>query len=251
MMRHIARNILVTLLVATVVQVTVAGAATRPGAPRKAAQPQLTYTPLGETVFDCGTYKGNESEIKGMQLLHSANQKRIAQKTKTITTGLDYVFDNVWVIEDDGTLTLSGTNAFDSGAVTHKYTNNGGGVYNIAVDAFTYDATLGSLVATGDDGAVLVTLPFAFPYAGTTYTQMYVSGNGAVSFGAPINPNGFFDPNDPSPSHSTTPSPRCFTDIPSPDSTSPRRDEAESAADIFRCHGKDFSSPTADHHPRG
>ena len=196
MMRHIARNTLVALLVATIVQVTAAGAATRPGVPRKAAQPQLTHTPLGETVFDCGTYKGNESEIKGMQLLHAANQKRIAQKTKTITTGLDYVFDNVWVIEDDGTLTLSGTNAFDSGAATHKYTNNGGGVYNIAVDAFTYDATLGSLVATGDDGAVLVTLPFAFPYAGTTYTQMYVSGNGAVSFGAPVNPNGFFDPND-------------------------------------------------------
>jgi len=195
MMRHIARNALVTLLVATFVQATAAGAATRPGVPRKAAQPQLTYTPLGETVFDCGTYKGNESEIKGMQLLHAANQKRIAQKTKTITTGLDYVFDNVWVIEDDGTLTLSGTNAFDTDHQTHKYTKSGT-AYTITSQTFSYDATLGSLVATGDDGAVLVNLPFAFPYAGTTYTQMYVSGNGAVSFGAQVNPNGFFDPND-------------------------------------------------------
>lgn len=195
MMRHIARNTLVTLLVATIVQVTAAGAATRPGVLHKVAQPRLTYTPLGETVFDCGTYKGNESEIKGMQLLHAANQKQIAQKTKTITTGLDYVYDNVWVIEDDGTLTLSGTNAFDTDHQTHKYTRSGT-AYTITSQAFSYDATLGSLLATGDDGAVLVNLPFAFPYAGTTYTQMYVSGNGAVSFGAQVNPNGFFDPND-------------------------------------------------------
>jgi hypothetical protein len=197
MVRHIARNTLVTLLVATIIQVTAAGAATRPGVPQKAAQPQLTYTPLGETVFDCGTYKGNESGIRGMQALHQANNRQIKQGIKRVSpTVQDYVYDNVWVIEDDGSLTISGTNLFDSGSVTHKYTNNGGGVYNVAVDAFTYDATLGSLVATGDDGAVQVTLPFAFPYAGTTYTQMYVSGNGAVSFGAPINPNQFFDSND-------------------------------------------------------
>src|SRR6476659_1825581 len=51
--------------------------------------------------------------------------------------------------------------------------------------------------------------------------------------------------------YSTTPSPRCFTDIPSPDSTSPRRDEAESAADISRYHGRDLSSSMADHRRPG
>lgn len=189
-----ARKRLLFVFVAGLCLASGAQAKPRPSVPQKSSQPRLAYTALGETVFDCGTYKGNESEIKGMQLLHAANQKQIAQKTKAITTGLDYVFDNVWVIEDDGTLTLSGTNLFDTDNQTHKYTKSGS-AYTITSQAFSYDATLGTLLAPGDDGAVLVNLPFAFPYAGTTYTQMYVSGNGAVSFGAPIN-GAFFDPND-------------------------------------------------------
>lgn len=187
------RSRLLCVFVASLCLVSTAQARPR-SVPQKVSQPQRTITPLGETVFECGTYKGNESEIKGMQLLHAANQKRIAQKTKAITSGLDYVFDNVWVIEDDGTLTLSGTNPFIVDHQTHKYTRSGT-AYTITSQTFNYDATLGTLLAPGDDGAVLVSLPFAFPYAGTTYTQMYVSGNGAVSFGAPIN-GAFFDPND-------------------------------------------------------
>jgi hypothetical protein len=171
-------------------------AAPRSGIPVRQAAPNAVYTPLGETVFECGTYAGNQLENKHMAALHAANQRQIQQRAKSPTTGLNYVYDNVWVIEDDGTLTLSGTNLFDQDGRTHTYTNNGGGVYTITNTTFTYDATLGSIVATGDDGAVLVTLPFAFPFAGTTYTQMYVSGNGAVSFGAQMNPNGFFDDND-------------------------------------------------------
>ncbi|HET6463825.1 MAG TPA: hypothetical protein VFH33_08505, partial [Candidatus Krumholzibacteria bacterium] len=187
------RNLLF-VFVASLCLVSSAEARPRSGVIQKTAHPRQTYTALGETVFDCGTYKGNESEIRGMQLLHAANQKQSAQKTKALTTGLDYVFDNVWVIEDDGTLTVSGTNLFDTDNQTHKYTRSGT-AYSITSQAFSYDATLGTLLAPGDDGAVLVNLPFAFPYAGTTYTQMYVSGNGAVSFGAPIN-GAFFDPND-------------------------------------------------------
>jgi hypothetical protein len=169
-------------------------AAPRPGRPVRTGMPQQTYTPLGETVFECGTYKGNEAEIKPRQALHLQNENQFQQALKAGTaTGLDYVYDNVWVIEDDGSLTLSGNNGFDTDLSTFKYTNNGGGVHTVTAQPFSYDATLGTLINPGDDGAVLVNLPFAFPFAGGNYTQMYVSGNGAVSFGAPINPNGFYD----------------------------------------------------------
>lgn len=189
------RKRLLLVFVASLCLVSSAQARPRSGVPQKISQPQLTHTPLGETVFKCGTYKGNESEIKGMQLLHAANRQRIQRGLKTVSpTAQDYVYDNVWVIEDDGTLTLSGTNLFDTDNQTHKYTKSGS-AYSITSQAFSYDATLGTLLAPGDDGSVLVSLPFAFPYGGSSYTQMYVSGNGAVSFGAPVN-GAFFDAND-------------------------------------------------------
>lgn len=191
------RKILLAAFVASLGGAAVAQAAPRPGLAARSTAARPTYNALGEMNWECGTYKGNQTQIQRASLLHMKNQQQIKQGIKQVSPATaDYVFDNCWIVEDDGTLTLSGTNAYDTGAVTHKYTNNGGGVYNIATQAFTYDAVLGTIVATGDDGAVLVNLPFAFPFAGTTYTQLYVSGNGAVSFGAEINPNGFFDSND-------------------------------------------------------
>jgi hypothetical protein len=180
----------------TVVLVTddAARAATRPGRPATTGTPNLTYTPTGEPVIECGTYKGNEAEHIQKQALHLHNQKLLQRGLKSQkATFLDYIYNNVWVVEDDGSLTLSGTNAFDMGASTFQYTNDGGGVYTVSQVAFSYDATLGTLIGPGDDGAVLVSLPFSFPYAGGSYTQMYVSGNGAVSFGDVLNPNGFYD----------------------------------------------------------
>ena len=167
-------------------------AATRPGRPVMTSTPALNYTPLGETMIDCGTYKGNQAENAMKRSLHLHNQKQVEKGLKTQKLGLDYVYDNVWIIEDDGTLTLSGLNQFDTQLQTHRYANTGGGVRTISQLTFNYDATLGTLIAPGDDGAVLVNLPFSFPYGGGNFTQMYVSGNGAVSFGAVLNPNGFY-----------------------------------------------------------
>ena len=172
-----------------------ADAALRPGPPaRSGGQPtNYNYTPLGETVFSCGTYKGNESQNAQMKALHLSNQQEMQQTPQAQPAFHDYVNDEVWIIEDDGSLTLSGTNAFDTDVHTYRYLNNGGGVYDLSSVAFSYDATVGTLISPGDDGAVLVTLPFSFPFAGSSFTQMYISGNGAVSFGAAVNPNGFYD----------------------------------------------------------
>jgi hypothetical protein len=153
-------------------------------------------------VFECGTYKGNEVEHPWRKAVNDRIQRDVQMGRVSTQGGLDYVYDDVWIIEDDGTLAFSGNNPFDTNAKTFLFTNDGGGVYTITNPAFSYDALLGTHVNTGDDGAVLVALPFAFPFAGSNWTQMYISGNGMVAFGANPNPSGFYDPAD---FYSTTP----------------------------------------------
>jgi hypothetical protein len=46
------------------------------------------------------------------------------------------------------------------------------------------DATDGTIVAQGDEAYTQVSLPFAFQFYGNTYTSLYVSSNGFISFGS-------------------------------------------------------------------
>jgi hypothetical protein len=173
-------------------------AALQPGRPPLGDGTPRSYTPvMGEAEFVCGTYKGNESQHAVQRALHLRNQRDVRQGRRVLTaTALDYVYNDVWIIEDDGSLTFSGTNAFDTNAQTHQYASGGGGVYTVSSIAYTFNATVGTLISPGDDGAVLVAMQFAFPFAGGSYQQIYVSGNGAVSFGAVLNPNGYYDDGD-------------------------------------------------------
>ncbi len=180
-----------------------AHAALRAGRPPLSAGETNGVDLLGGTRFECGTYKGNESENAWRKAVNDRVQSEIKVGQRTVqAAGLDYVFDDVWIVEDDGSLTFSGTNLFDTNARTFQFAPAGGGVFNVTNPAFSWDAVFGSSITPGDDGAVLVTLPFSFPYAGGTWTQMYVGGNGIVSFGANPNPSGFYDPAD---FYSTTP----------------------------------------------
>ena len=172
-------------------------------APR--AEAALRYQPapaspkvnlLGETQFECGTYKGNQVEHAWRKAVNDQIQADVKSGRRAQQASLDYVYDNVWIIQDDGTLTFSGTNSFDTNLKTFLFAPAGGGVYNVTNPAFSYDAVLGSAIAPGDDGAIVVNLPFSFPFAGNNWLQMYVSGNGIVSFGKHPNPSGFYDPND-------------------------------------------------------
>lgn len=157
---------------------------------------------LSETNFECGTYKGNEAEHAWRNAINEQIQAEVKAGKRTQQASLDYVYDDVWIIQDDGTLTFSGTNAFDTNLKTFLFAPAGGGVYNVTNPAFSYDGVLGSIISPGDDGALVVNLPFTFPFAGNNWSQMYVSGNGIVSFGKHPNPSGFYDPND---FYSTTP----------------------------------------------
>lgn len=167
-------------------------------APRHERPPLTDGSPkgvnlLGETVFDCGTYKGNESEHVWRRALNDRVQTEVRKGERPVAFPLDYVYNDVWIIEDDGTLTFSGTNAFDTPAKTFEFTPTGGGVYNIAEVTYAYDATLGTAIFPGDDGAVLTNLQFNFSFGGGNWNQMYVSGNGGVAFGGQLNPSGYFD----------------------------------------------------------
>ncbi len=154
-------------------------------------------TVLNESEFECGKYSGNESE----NLLRVALDARVQADATTgrLTTqggGLEYVYDDVWVVEDDGTLVFSGTNAFDTNLRSFFFARGAGGTYTVSNAAFLFDNALGTAVVPGDDGAVQTGLPFAFPFGGHAWTQMYVSGNGFITFGGVPNPSGYYDPAD-------------------------------------------------------
>src|SRR6188474_3055313 len=100
-------------------------AAPRPGSvPMTASRPNdLAVLSENESQFKCGKYQGNESE----NLLRVALDARVqtdaaaGRLTTQTTGGFDYIYDNVWVVQDDGTLVFSGTNAFDTNLRTFFY----------------------------------------------------------------------------------------------------------------------------------
>jgi hypothetical protein len=168
----------------------------RPGVPMPGDGSPRGVNIIGETEFDCGTYKGNEVEHAWRSAVNDRVQKEVRTGKRIKQMPLDYVYNDVWIIEDDGTLTFSGTNSFDTPNSTFDVDNMGGGVYDIAAVGYSFDATLGSQIFPGDDGAILVNMLFSFPYGGSNWSQMYVGANGGVAFGAALNPSGFYDDSD-------------------------------------------------------
>jgi hypothetical protein len=203
-MRRLPSILLLALACAAtlVAGVRTADAALRHGRPPLSSGDISGVTLLGEAQFECGTYKGNQVEHAWRKAVNDRVQREVRTSKRMVQGGLDYIYNDVWIIEDDGTLTTSGTNAFDTNAKTFQFAPAGGGVYNVTNPAFSFDPVFGNAVATGDDGAVVVALAFSFPFGGSNWTQMYVSGNGIISFGAHPNPSGFYDPSD---FYSTTP----------------------------------------------
>jgi hypothetical protein len=143
-------------------------------------------------VFECGTAAGNERENVRLGAMNARRQKDVRNGLQSVQAATQSVYDDVWVIEDDGTLLFSGVNPFDTDVETFRFAPDGG-AYDITSETFTYDAVLGSVLATGDDGSVNVGLAFAFSFGDTTWTDVHVGGNGIVSFGAIPNPGGFYD----------------------------------------------------------
>ncbi|MCH7548923.1 MAG: T9SS type A sorting domain-containing protein [Candidatus Krumholzibacteriota bacterium] len=171
-------------------------AAQHPERPIRTASTGVSLS-SGGVEFECGTYAGNEVQTHYLAHKHERLTSDIAAgRTQTLAATLDFVNDDVWIVEDDGTLLFSGLNVFDTDFQTIHFQPNGDGTYTASNVTFNFDATLGSPVATGDDGSVGVVLQFSFSFAGTSWGSMFIGGNGLVSFGAVPNPSGFYDNDD-------------------------------------------------------
>ncbi|HEU4930146.1 MAG TPA: hypothetical protein VFU38_09985, partial [Candidatus Krumholzibacteria bacterium] len=146
------RSVAAVLIVILLAAVT-ARAATSPDKPALGSGKAGATNLLGETLFECGTYKGNQAEHEWRRAIDARVKRDVRAGQRTVQAGLDYVYDEVWIIEDDGTLTFSGTNAFDTDLSTFRFAPAGGGAYNVTEPAFSFDNDLGTIIITGDDGA--------------------------------------------------------------------------------------------------
>ncbi len=147
--------------------------------------------------FECGVYKGSEKEILWHHYRYQAKMKSL-QKSGGKLTATDFVFDDVWVAEDDGTLLTSGVNLFDTDMQTFHFAPNTLGGYDVTNITFVFDADLGTNLNLLDDTNTTVDIRFTFDYYGVSWTDVHVNANGIVSFGGDINtpPPLFFDNND-------------------------------------------------------
>lgn len=141
--------------------------------------------------FECGTYKGNENQSAGFYHRYTSLIRKAPPLPAT-----DFVHDDVWVVEDDGTILITGNNAFDTDASTFRFVPNASGGYDISSPTLAFDPVLGTNLSLGDDTSVTGALGFAFSFFGTSWNDVHISANGAVSFGADVNASGFFDAQD-------------------------------------------------------
>lgn len=166
-----------------------AGGATNPIKPGLGIRQPTSIA--GEETFVCGTYKGNEIESERFYHLYQGAMQKSKQQSVTW-----FVHDDVWVVEDDGTLLFSGVNAFDTDVATIRFTPNLSGGYDVSQVAFAYDPSFGGNLLLGDDTNQLVTFAFSFPFYGGSWSNVNVNANGIIAFGGIANPSGFFDPDD-------------------------------------------------------
>lgn len=149
-----------------------------------------THSLTATQQFECGTYRGNEKENLWNYYRYQSTKKKSERLSAS-----SFVFDDVWVAEDDGSILISGINPFDTDQHTFHFVPVGGG-YDITAVPFNFDSDLGTNLLLGDDENATVNLSFTFNYFGVAWSDVHVNANGIVSFGADVNPGGFYDNND-------------------------------------------------------
>jgi len=139
--------------------------------------------------FVCGTYKGIEKE--SLWYYHQYQNKI---KNFSLLSSADFVFDDVWVVEDDGSILISGVNNFDTDFQTFHFQPNVSDGYDVDSITFNFDSDLGTDLNLGDDENTTVNLGFNFNYYGTDWTDIHVNSNGIVGIGSVVDNSPFYDP---------------------------------------------------------
>jgi uncharacterized protein (TIGR03437 family) len=138
----------------------------------------------------CGTTGTTPAEVL---FLHRQAERARAARPKplaaTATASTNRDLGNVAIIENrDGVVET--LNKFDLDNATLTFTPAAGGTprYSYAYSGLGYDASAADrgspVVALGDDDSRTFTLPFAFPFYGATYRQVFLNSDGNLTFTA-------------------------------------------------------------------
>jgi hypothetical protein len=143
-----------------------------------------TRQPPSPGGFECGS--GGARNLRSLAFYHEYMERRGAALPRSSAAAAPYVYDGVWVVEDDGSLALAGSRPFDTKLWRFVYTPDGAGGYGVMFANPSFDPVFGTDLGLTDDDAAAVDLQFTFEFFGAGWTQLYVSANGAVSFGGDL-----------------------------------------------------------------
>jgi len=138
----------------------------------------------------CGTTRENVNEEL---FLHRQFARARAARPRPLAAAPAALGDrdigNIAIIEDtDGIVERLNQFNLDGNTLTFTPTASAASHYRYAVTAQGYDAAAAAqglpLAALDDDDSRLVSLPFAFPFFGATYNQVYVNSDGNLTFTA-------------------------------------------------------------------
>jgi len=146
--------------------------------------------PLGArhtTATSCGTTRETPAETV---FLHRQVQRARAARMLAPAAGAapsaNRDIGNIAIIEDtDGVVERQNQFNLDNNTLTFLPTAPNAAHYSYTVAAQGYDAAAANgtpLAALDDDDARAVSLPFAFPYFGVSYNQVFVNSDGNLTF---------------------------------------------------------------------
>jgi uncharacterized protein (TIGR03437 family) len=137
-------------------------------------------------ALECGTTQQTAAERIFLHRQAVRARAGRVQPRAAATTG-DRDIGDIAIIEDSGGV-VEKLNQFDLDRSTLTFTPTApiAARYKYAISGASYDtsaATQGTpVVALGDDDSRQFTLPFAFPFYGTTYTTIYLNSDGNLTF---------------------------------------------------------------------
>jgi uncharacterized protein (TIGR03437 family) len=131
----------------------------------------------------CGTTRETPAERR---FFHRQALRRAARPRAAAPAPSNRDIGNIAIVDDSNGV-VARQNDFNLDGETLGFTPQGG-AYRYAVSNGGYDAAAASsgapLAALDDDDSRLVPLPFAFPFFGVAYSQVYVNSDGNLTFTA-------------------------------------------------------------------